>query len=152
MPERLPPPGPSYLKPLGLSIADRRLEVGLSRPSTSDDGWWFAVLWVVDGTGVVSFRELAPRAGPPPDPPVVRMGPILAGALSGLIREEGGRLAIRLAPVVPPEDPARPWRSPAAIRAAIGFEPLRAATMSPNELALAVLDAFRRAVERLSEG
>jgi hypothetical protein len=151
MPERLPPPGPSHLTPLALSVAGRDLQVGMSRPSTSDDDWWFAVLWVADAAGVVSFRDLAPAAGPPPEPPLARLGPIVAGRLSGLIREEAGRLAIRLAPVVPPDDPARPWRSPAAIRAAIGFEPLRAATLSPNELALAVLEAFRVAVGRLSE-
>ncbi len=151
MAQRLPPPGPSHLKPLALSVAGRSLEVGMTRPSASDDGWWLAVLWVADADGVVSFRDLASPAGPPPEPPAARLGPILAGGLSGLIREEGGRLAIRLAPVVPPDDPTRPWRSPAAVRLAIGFEPLRAATMAPNELALAVLDAFRRAVARLSE-
>lgn len=151
MPERLPPPGPSYLKPLPLTVRGRTFEVGCSRPADSGDGWWLAVLWVADATGVVSFRDLGPAAGPPPEPPVARLGPILAGGLSGLIREEGGRLAIRLAPVVPPDDATRPWRSPAAIRAAIGFEPLRAATMPPNELALAVLTAFCRAAERLAE-
>lgn len=133
-------------------MAGQSLEVGMTRPSTSDDGWWLSVLWVADREGVVSFRDLAPAAGPPPEPPVARLGPRLAGGLSGFIREEGGRLAIRLAPVVPPDDPTRPWRSPAAIRAAIGFEPLRAATMRPNELALAVLTAFGRAVEGLADG
>ncbi len=152
MPDRLPPPGPSYLKPLPLLVRGRPLEVGLSRPTETDDGWWLAVLWVVDEAGVVSFRDLAPVAGPPPEPPVARLGPRLAGGLSGLIREEAGRLAIRLAPVVPPDDPTRPWRAPAAIRAAIGFEPLRAATMRQNELALAVLSAFQRAVEGLADG
>lgn len=151
MPERLPPPGPSYLRPLPLTVHDRRLEVGCSRPGDAGDDWWLAVLWVADETGVVSFRDLAPAAGPPPEPPVARLGPILAGGLSGLIREEAGRLAIRLAPVVPPDDPTRPWRAPAAIRAAIGLEPLRAATMRPNELALAVLTAFRDAIARLAE-
>ena len=34
------------------------------------------------------------------------------GGLSGLIREEDGRLAIRLTPLVPPEDDTRPWRCP----------------------------------------
>ena len=77
------------------------------------------------------------------------MGPALTGALSGLIREEDDRLAIRLAPVVPPDDPARPWRFPLVVRAAFGFEPARAATLRTNELADLVLGAFRRAVESL---
>jgi hypothetical protein len=108
------------------------------------------VLWVADVDGIVRFRELAPPAGPPPDPPLQRLGPAFAGALSGLILEEDGRLAIRLAPVAPPDDPARPWRMPAVIRAAFRFEPLRAATMRDTELGETVLSAFRRAVASLA--
>jgi hypothetical protein len=67
-----------------------------------------------------------------------------------MILEEGGRLSIRLATVVPAADPARPWRVPVAVRAAFRWEPMRAATMRPNELADTVLAAFRRAVEGLS--
>ena len=70
------------------------------------------MLWVADADGVVSFRDVAPAAGPPPEPPLARMGPSFAGGLSGLIREEDGRLAIRLTPLVPPEDDTRPWRCP----------------------------------------
>ncbi len=122
----------------------------MSRPSATDDGWWLAVLWVVDDDGLVSFRDLAPSAGPPPDPPLIRLGPSFAGALSGFILEEAGRLSIRLAPLVPPEDPSRPWRTPAAVRAAFKFEPLRVATMGRTELADTVLAAFARAVEGLA--
>ena len=121
----------------------------MGQPTAGPDAWWLGVLWVVDDEGVVSFTDVAPSGGPPPDPPLARLGPSLAGALSGLIREEDGRLAIRLTPVVPPEDPARPWRCPLAIRAAFGFEPARAATLRSNELADLVLDGFRRAVEHL---
>jgi hypothetical protein len=67
-----------------------------------------------------------------------------------MILEEAGRLSIRLATVVPAEDPARPWKAPAAIRAAFKWEPMRAAAMRPNELAEAVLSGFRRAVEGLA--
>ncbi len=150
MPDRLPRPGPSYLRELELRIGERRLEVGMGRPTEGPDGWWLGVLWVADADSIVSFAELAPRAGPPPDPPLARLGPSFAGALGGLVREEGGRLAIRLGPVAPPDDPARPWRCPLAVRAAIGLEPMRAATMRPSEVAEAVLVAFRGALDGLS--
>ena len=149
MPDRLPPPGPSYLKTHDVRIDDRVLAAGMTQPTAGPDGWWLGVLWVADDEGVVSFADVAPRSGPPPDPPLARLGPALTGALSGLIREEDGRLAIRLAPVVPAEDPARPWRTPLAIRAAFGFEPARAAALRPNALADLVLGGFRRAVEGL---
>jgi hypothetical protein len=121
----------------------------MSRPSTTDDDWWLAMLWVADDDGVVSFRDLAPAAGPPPDPPLARLGPSLAGSLSGMILEEEGRLSIRVATVIPAEDPTRPWRVPAAIRAAFKWEPARAAVMRENELAEAVLAGFRRSLEGL---
>lgn len=121
----------------------------MSRPSDGPDGWWMAVLWVTDDEGVVSFRDVAPASGPPPDPPLSRLGPGVAGALSGLILEDAGRLQLRLGGIAPPDDPARPWRAPLAVRAAFRFEPARAATMRETELAETVLAAFRRAVEGL---
>jgi hypothetical protein len=147
MPERLGRPGPSFLRELELQVDDRRLNVGMSRPSVGPDDTWLAVLWVADDDGIISFADLAPSAGPPPDPPLAYLGPLIVGALAGLVREESGRTAIRLAPVAPPDDPDGPWRSPLAVRAAIGFEPLRAATLRPNELASLVLNAFRAAVQ-----
>jgi hypothetical protein len=126
------------------------LRAGMSRPTTTDDGWWLAVLWVADDTGVVSLRDLAPAGGPPPEPPLARLGPALAGSLSGMILEDAGRLSIRVATVVPADDPARPWRVPAAIRAAFRWEPARAATLQPSELADMVLAGFRRSMEGLS--
>jgi hypothetical protein len=107
------------------------------------------MLWVADDDGVVSFRDLAPVAGPPPDPPLARLGPAVAGALSGFILEDAGRLQLRLGAIAPPDDPTRPWRAPAAIRAAFRFEPARVATMRENELAETVLAAFRRSIEGL---
>lgn len=121
----------------------------MSRPTTGPDEWWLGVLWVLDDDGVVSFRDIAPAAGPPPDPPLARLGPSLAGGLSGLILEDAGRLSIRLALLVPPDDPERPWRCPLAIRAGFRWEPARAATMLPNALAQEVLTAFRRSVDGL---
>ena len=132
-----------------MRVGDRLLHAGMSRPTTTDDGWWLAVLWVVDDNGVVSLRDLAPAAGPPPDPPLARLGPAVSGALSGLILEDAGRLQMRLATVVPADDPARPWRVPLAVRAAFRFEPARAATMGANELAETVQAAFARALEGL---
>ncbi len=150
MPTRLGPPGPSFIREHALTLGDRRLRAGMSRPTTLDDGWWLAILWVADDAGVVSFRDVAPPAGPPPDPPLVRLGPALTGALSGLILEADGRLSIRLAQVAQPDDPVQPWRSPLAVRAAFQWEPMRAAAMRPNELAEVVLAGFRRAVEGLA--
>ena len=66
-----------------------------------------------------------------------------------MILEEAGRLSIRIATVVPADDPSRPWKVPAAVRAAFKWEPMRAAAMRPNELADAVLAGFRRSIEGL---
>lgn len=148
-PQRLPAPGPSFVREHDVRVADRRFRAGMSRPTTAPDDWWLAILWVRDDDGVIPFRDVAPAAGPPPDPPLARLGPAIAGTLGGLILEEAGRLSIRLGPVVPPADATRPWLTPLAIRAAFKFEPMRAATMRPNELADVVLGAFRRAVEGL---
>lgn len=120
----------------------------MSRPSTTED-WWAAILWVADSDVLASFVELAPAAGPPPEPPLARLGPALAGGLSGMILEDAGRLQIRLGLAVPPADPERPWRCPAVVRAAFRWEPARAASMRPNDLATEVLTAFRRAIEGL---
>jgi len=149
MSDRLPPPGPSFLREQVLRVGDLTWHAGMSRPSVGPDDWWLAVLWVRDGAGIVSFRDAAPAAGPPPEPPLARLGPALTGGLSGLILEDGGRLAIRLGLVAPPDAPDRPWRCPLAIRAGFRWEPARAATMLPNQLASEVLTAFRRAVEGL---
>ena len=147
--DRFPPPGPAWIPEQPVRLRDGSGHVALTRPSELD-GWWLSVLWVADADGIVRFRDLAPVAGPPPDPPLLRVGPAFAGALSGLILEDDGRLCIRLAPVAPPDDPDRPWRTPAVIRAAFRFEPLRVATMADEELAGAVLTGFRRAVESLA--
>ena len=120
----------------------------MTRPSTTDD-WWAAILWVAEATLLANFVELAPAAGPPPEPPLARLGPALAGGLSGLILEDAGRLQIRLGLAVPPTDPERPWRCPAVVRAAFRWEPARATSMRPNDLATEVLTAFRRAIEGL---
>jgi hypothetical protein len=122
----------------------------MGKPSQQDDGWWVALLWVLDGDGVVSFRDVASAAGPPPEPPAMRLGPSLAGSLSGMILEADGRLQFRLAPATQPEDPNRPWDVPLAVLAAVRWEPMRAATLRPNELADAVLSGFARSVEGLS--
>lgn len=121
----------------------------MAKPADGPDDWWLAVLWVTDAEGIVSFREVAPLSGPPPEPPLQRLGPLLAGSLSGLIREEDGRLAIRLTPLVLPEDDTRPWRCPLAIRTAFRWEPALETTMRPTQIADQVLTGFRRAVESL---
>jgi hypothetical protein len=150
VPDRLPPPGPSFLREHEVRVGDRRLRAGMTRPTDAPDGWWLTLLWVADDDGIVSFRDVGPAAGPPPDPPLARLGPAVAGALSGLILEDAGRLQLRLGGLIPPDDAARPWRTPLAVRAAFRFEPARAATMGANQLADTVLAGFRRAVEGLS--
>jgi hypothetical protein len=150
VPARLPPPGPSFLREQQVRLRQHIGRVGMSRPSTLADGWWLTLLWVADDDGVLTFRDAAPLAGPPPDPPVMRLGPALSGALSGLILEEDGRLCVRLAPIAPADDDRLPWLSPIAIRAGFKWEPARALGMRPNELAEAVLSAFRQSIEGLS--
>ncbi len=148
---RLPVPGPSFLKEEALPLpappgeTPPLVRVGMTQPSTTDDGWWLAVLFVHDDDGIVEAEELAPRSGPPPVPPLFVMGPAFAGALSGLILEDGGRQQIRLA-LPPSSDERYPWRQPLVLRLAVRWEPMRAATMRPTELAQAALRAFRRAL------
>jgi hypothetical protein len=149
VPEPLPRPGPSFVREQTVRIGDRIFRAGMARPTEAPDGWWLAVVWVVDDAGVVTFRQVAPEAGPPPDPPLARLGPAISGALSGLILEDAGRLQMRLGLIRPPENPERPWLAPLALRAAFRFEPARAAAMRPNELADMVLSGFTRAVEGL---
>jgi hypothetical protein len=143
----LPPPSPSFCQAT-VRIGDR-LQAGMSRPSEAPDGWWLAILWVTDDTGLVDFRQVAPAAGPPPDPPLARLGPAISGALSGLILEDDGRLQMRLGLIQPPDRDDRPWLTPLAVRSAFRFEPARVAAMRPNELAETVLTGFRQAVEGL---
>jgi hypothetical protein len=113
------------------------------------EDWWTTILWVEDESGIAAFTDLAPAAGPPPDPPLARLGPSFAGSLSGLILEDDGRLQFRLGLVIPPFDPERPWRCPALVRFACRFEPARVAVLRPNELAAEVLTGFRRSIEAL---
>jgi hypothetical protein len=149
VPESLPPPGPSFVREQTVRIGDRTFRAGMARPTEAPDGWWLAILWVTDNTGLVSFRQVAPEAGPPPELPLVRLGPAMSGALSGLILEDGGRLQMRLGLIQQPARVDRPWLAPLAVRSAFRFEPARAATLRQNELAETVLTGFRRAVEGL---
>jgi hypothetical protein len=149
VPERLPHPGAGYLKPYELTLGDRRLQAGMARPQAGPDDWWLGVFWITDDEGVVSFREVGPGAGPPPEPPLTRLGPSFANALSGMILEEDGRLCVRLTPLYPPEDQSRPWRCPLVIRAAFKWEPALVAGMTANKLAEQVLAGFASAVSAL---
>ncbi len=122
----------------------------MGRPNELDGGWWVTLVWVADEGGLVSFRDIGPTGGPPPGAPAARLGPTLAGSLSGMILEEDDRLQLKLAPVTPPAEPGRPWDAPALLLLGIRFEPLRAAAMGASELADAVLAGFRRSVEALA--
>lgn len=151
MTDRLPVPGPSVVPEVPVEVrgsGGSSVRAGVSEVRDLE-GWWLALLWVADADGLVRFREVAPAAGPPADPPLARLGPAIAGALSGMILEEGGRQMIRLRLGVAPEDDARPWEAPLIVVSGFRWEPMRAATMTPEAIAAGALDAFRRAVEGL---
>ena len=150
----LPVPGPSFLRPLAVRVRGgpgaataHTLTLGMSRPSTTDDGWWLGHLWAADGEHIADAALLTPADGQP-EPPAA-LGPPFAGALAGLVAEEGGRQQVRLK-LYPAADPTRPWERPLALQVAIRWDPVRAATMRPNELAAAVLDTFGRALRSLA--
>jgi hypothetical protein len=138
----------SYLRErtIRLGVDERPIHLGMDRPSLAPDGWWTTLAWARDEHGIISCLDIAPRAGPPPDPPLMRMGPVFAGALAGLVAEMGGRQALRLR-LPEPADPARPWDRPLILQIAVTWDPVRAATMTANALAAEALGAFERAVE-----
>ena len=148
---RLQAPAPSYLREeivrLHSTPTDpgRPIRLGMSAPATTDDGWWVAIAWASDEEGVLDTREVAPAAGPPPGPPLMTLGPLISGALSGLVAQENGRQALRLR-LPPAADESRPWERPLMLQMAVKWEPLRAATMTANELAREALRAFGRAI------
>ncbi len=149
MSDRLPSPGPSFVRtevwrpregtPAAADPGPFR--PGMAAPSVMDDGWWLTHLWLEDAEGIVSVRSLAPLSGPPPGPPLATIGPALAGALAGLLDQEDGRQLIRLR-MPPAEDETRPWERPLIIATAVRWDPVRAATMRHNEIARELLRAF----------
>jgi hypothetical protein len=146
MSPRLPPPAASFVREHEVHVGDLRLRAGMDRPAEIE-GWWLAVLWVADDEGIVPCRMVAPDAGPPPDPPHARLGPLVSGGLSGFVLEDGGRQQLRLRLPVPPDQPDHPWSAPLVVQLAVRWEPARAAAMAPAKLADVALAAFRRAVE-----
>jgi hypothetical protein len=118
----------------------------MSKPSVMDDGWWLTTLWVEDSEGVVDARSVAPQAGPPPEPPLQVIGPVLSGALMGLLDQEDGRQLIRLR-MAPSEDEAEPWRRPLLLLVAVRWDPVRSSTMTENALAGELMRAFRHAID-----
>ncbi|HEY8167525.1 MAG: hypothetical protein ACHQ02_01230 [Candidatus Limnocylindrales bacterium] len=152
MADRTPPPGPSYARErivrlhAGPSDPGVAVRVGMSHPTETGDGWWLTHLWAFDADGVIDTLTVAPRAGPPASPPLQLIGPSFAGSLAGLIAEEDGRRLVRLR-LHPAADETRPWERPCIVQVAIKWEPIRAATMRPNDLAAEVVQAFARALE-----
>ncbi len=57
---------------------------------------------------------------------------------------------LRLRLGVTPADERLPWEAPLVVLAAVRWEPMRAATMTGQEIAQAVLRAFGRSVEGLA--
>lgn len=148
MSQRTPSPGPSFVREetVVLRAAGERIRLGMTAPSVMEDGWWLTHLWAEDADGVIDARQVAPLAGPPPGPPLQAIGPSLAGALAGLLDQEDGRQLIRLR-MPPAADERRPWERPLVLMTAVRWDPVRAATLRPNELARELLRAFARAVE-----
>ena len=148
---RLPAPAGSFLRSETIYIhtsADeggKPVALGMAQPTTTDDGWWLAVLWATDDTGVLSATDVTPRAGPPPGPPLLTIGPLFTGALAGLVAEENGRQAVRLR-LPPAPDETRPWDRPLVLQVAVKWDAMRAATMTGNQLAREALRAFGQAV------
>ena len=150
----LPSPGPSYVREEPITLRGpqgglgRVLSAGMTSPSIMGDGWWLAHVWVSEEAGgpVVESIDVAPAAGPPPGTPLDALGPRVAGSLSGLIAEEGGRQLIRLR-MPPAPDESRPWQRPLLCMVAIRWDPVRASVMQPNELARELLRGFAAAVE-----
>jgi len=148
----LPAPGPSFVReepvvlrgPMG--EPGRRLQAGMTRPSVMDDGWWLAHVWLADGQAVAPALAIAPAAGPPPGLPLDALGPRMAGAMQGLIAEEGGRQMLRLR-MPPAADESRPWERPLVLMLALKFDPVRAAVMRDSELAREILRGFAAACE-----
>ena len=62
VPDRLPPPGPSFLREHEIRVREHTYRAGMGRPSDAPDGWWLTLMWVADDEGVVSFRDVAPAS------------------------------------------------------------------------------------------
>jgi len=149
---RLATPGPSFVPEETIRLRSTtdepipRARAGMSHPSVTDDGWWLTHLWVADDAGVLEATAVLPAGGPPPGPPLASLGPRLAGALAGLIAEEGGRQLIRLR-MLPAADEGRPWERPLLCMLAVRWDPVRAEVMPRTELARELLHAFVMAIE-----
>ena len=148
---RQPSPGPSFVREETLRLRGPdgpgpEVRLGMAAPSVMEDGWWLTHLWAEDEDGIVDARAVAPLAGPPPGPPLATIGPSLAGALAGFLDQEDGRQLIRLR-MPPAPDESRPWDRPLVLMTAVRWDPVRAATLRPNELARELLRAFARSVE-----
>ncbi|CAN5603903.1 hypothetical protein BH20CHL6_BH20CHL6_12700 [soil metagenome] len=153
MGERLRVPGPSFareetveLRSLRGTAAARRVKLGMSPPTATDDGWWLALLWAHEGGRVVDALDIVPAAGPPPGQPLLTLGPAFAGALAGLVAQEDGRQALRLR-LQPAADESRPWERPLVLQLAVKWDAVRGLAMRPNELAREVLRAFGHAIQ-----
>jgi len=150
LPERLPLPGASFTKLRPVRVDGRpegAVAVGSTQPTTMPDGWWLSLLWAQDGDGVVSCREVAPLAGPPPTPPLERLGALMTNGLGDLLAVEEGRSCLKLRLVGEPGDPGEPWRRPLALQVAAKWDPVRIATMTGSKVAEAAVDALARAIE-----
>ena len=149
-PERLPSPGASYLKVKPILLEGRpeaAVHTGMSTPTTMPDGWWIGMMWAEDDAGVVSCREVAPIAGPPPTPPLQRLGELMTNGLGDLLAVEDGRSCLKLRLLGDLANESEPWRRPLVLQVTAKWDPMRIATMTETKVAEAALDAFTRAIE-----
>jgi hypothetical protein len=111
------------------------------------EGWWVGLMWAEDEAGVVSCREVAPIAGPPPTPPLQRLGELMTNGLGDLLAVEEGRSCLKLRLLGDLASESEPWRRPLVLQVAAKWDPMRIATMTETKVAEAALDAFTRAIE-----
>jgi hypothetical protein len=144
-------PGPSYVRGetvrlhAGPNDPGHTVALGMTQPTSTEEDWWLVVMWASDEDEIVSLRDIAPKAGPPPGPPLLTVGPLFTGALSGLLAEENGRQALRLR-LPGPDSEGTPWDRPLVLQVALKWDPVRATTMTANQRAREALRAFGRAI------
>ena len=149
MSPRLSPPAASFIREHEVRIGDLRLRAGIDRP-TEIEGWWLAVLWVVDDEGIVPCRLVAPPPARRRIPRTLAWDRSSRAACPASSWRTKNASSCASACRCRPMSPIDPWSAPLVVQLAVRWEPARAAAMTPSKLADVALAAFRRAVEAAS--